>query len=125
MSPSTGTLFVVSMPIGHPDDITLRALATLRHVTVVASEDPRMTQALLAHHGITTTITSYGPLNRDEKIRILLHRLNSCSVCEFSQVWVTTCTMIFDFCSGLSLICSVRRSLHFHDVLTFLALKIS
>ncbi len=75
MSPSTGTLYVVSMPIGHPDDITLRALATLRHVTVVTSEDPRVTQALLAHHGITATITSYGPLNRDEKIRLLLHRL--------------------------------------------------
>ena len=71
----TGTLYVVSMPIGHPDDITIRALATLRHVTVVVSEDPRVTQALLAHHGITATVTSYGPLNRDEKIRLLLHRL--------------------------------------------------
>lgn len=75
MSPSIGTLYVVSMPIGHPDDITLRALATLRHVTVVASEDPRVTQALLAHHGITATVTSYGPLNLDEKLQLLLHRL--------------------------------------------------
>ena len=72
---STGTLYVVSMPIGHPDDITLRALATLRHATVVASEDPRATQILLAHHGITATITSYGPFNRHEKMRLLLHRL--------------------------------------------------
>ena len=52
-SRSPGTLYVVSTPIGHPDDITLRALATLRHVEVIASEDPLMTQALLAHHGIT------------------------------------------------------------------------
>lgn len=71
----TGTLYVVSTPIGHPDDITLRALATLRHVTVVASEDPRATQALLAHHGITATVTSYGPYNLREKIRLLLHRV--------------------------------------------------
>lgn len=71
----TGTLYVVSMPIGHPDDITLRALATLRCATVVASEDPRVTQTLLAHHGVTATVTSYGPLHRDEKIRLLLHRL--------------------------------------------------
>ena len=70
-----GTLYVVSTPIGHPDDITLRALATLRRVTIIASEDPRVTQALLAHHGITATVTSYGPLNRHEKIRLLLHRL--------------------------------------------------
>ena len=74
-SRSPGTLFVVSTPIGHPDDITLRALATLRRATVVASEDPRMTQALLAHHGITATVTSYGPFNRHEKVRVLLHRL--------------------------------------------------
>lgn len=74
-SHSTGTLYVVSTPIGHPDDITLRALATLRSVTIIASEDPRATQALLAHHGITATVTSYGPFNRHEKIPILLHRL--------------------------------------------------
>jgi 16S rRNA (cytidine1402-2'-O)-methyltransferase len=72
---SIGTLYVVSTPIGHPDDITLRALATLRRVTIVASEDPRTTQILLAHHGITATITSYGPSNRHEKTPLLLHRL--------------------------------------------------
>ena len=70
-----GTLYVVSTPIGYPDDITLRALAILRRVTVVASEDPRVTQALLAHHSITATVTSYGPLNRHEKMLLLLHRL--------------------------------------------------
>ena len=70
-----GTLYVVSTPIGHPDDITLRALAILRRVTIIASEDPRVTQTLLAHHGITATVTSYGPLNRREKMLVLLHRL--------------------------------------------------
>jgi 16S rRNA (cytidine1402-2'-O)-methyltransferase len=74
-SRSTGTLYVVSTPIGHPDDITLRALATLRRATVVASENPRVTQALLAHHGITAIVTSYGPFNRHEKMLLLLHRL--------------------------------------------------
>lgn len=74
-SHSTGTLYVVSMPIGHLDDITLRALTTLRGATVVVSEDPRVTQAFLEHHGITATITSYGPFHRDEKIRLLLRRL--------------------------------------------------
>jgi 16S rRNA (cytidine1402-2'-O)-methyltransferase len=70
-----GTLYVVSTPIGHPEDITIRALATLRRVAVIASEDPRVTQILLAHHGITATVTSYGPLNRHEKMLVLLHRL--------------------------------------------------
>ncbi|MEY4704879.1 MAG: hypothetical protein RL042_1081 [Nitrospirota bacterium] len=70
-----GTLYIVSTTIGHPDDITLRALSTLRRVSVIASEDPRVTQTLLAHHGITATVTSYGLLNRQEKVRLLLHRL--------------------------------------------------
>jgi 16S rRNA (cytidine1402-2'-O)-methyltransferase len=74
-SRAPGTLYIVSTPIGHPDDITLRALATLRLVSVIASEDPRVTQTLLAHHGITTTVTSYGPFNRHEKVLLLLHRL--------------------------------------------------
>ena len=74
-SRSTGTLYLVSTPIGHPDDITLRALATLRGTRVVAAEDPRATQALLAHHGITATVTSYGPFNSHEKMLLLLHRL--------------------------------------------------
>jgi 16S rRNA (cytidine1402-2'-O)-methyltransferase len=75
MSRPPGTLYVISTPIGHPDDITLRALATLRRVAVIASEDPRVTQALLAHHGITATVTSYGPLNCHEKMLVLLYRL--------------------------------------------------
>jgi 16S rRNA (cytidine1402-2'-O)-methyltransferase len=70
-----GTLYVVGTPIGHPDDITLRALAVLRQVAIVAAEDPRATQALLAHHGIATTITSYGSANRHEKMLVLLDRL--------------------------------------------------
>src|SRR5262245_22870372 len=70
-----GTLYVISAPIGHPDDITIRALAILRRVRVIASEDPHVTQTVLAHHGITATITSYGPLNRHEKMLLLLHQL--------------------------------------------------
>lgn len=70
-----GTLYVVGTPIGHPDDITLRALAVLRQAAIVASEDPRATQALLTHHGIATIITSYGPANCHEKVLILLDRL--------------------------------------------------
>lgn len=74
-SPAPGTLYIVSTPIGHPDDITLRALSTLRRVSVIASEDPRVTQTLLGHHGIATMVTSYGPRNRQEKVLLLLHRL--------------------------------------------------
>jgi len=71
----TGSLYVVSMPIGDPDDITLRALRTLNTVAVIAAEDPRRTQALLARHGVTTPITSYSNVTKQDKIPIFLQRL--------------------------------------------------
>jgi len=70
-----GILFVVGVPIGHPDDITLRALATLRNVGIVASEDPQATQALLQRHDIHTQVTSYGPVDLREKVKVLIQKL--------------------------------------------------
>ncbi len=71
----SGILYVVGVPIGHSDDITLRALRVLRGAALIASEDPIATRLLLAHHGIETTLTSYGPVNLKEKVAVLLHRL--------------------------------------------------
>ncbi|MGZ9188440.1 MAG: 16S rRNA (cytidine(1402)-2'-O)-methyltransferase [Nitrospira sp.] len=69
------TLFIVGVPIGHPDDLTIRALATFRRVGLIATKNPRATQALLAHHGIHTTLTTYDRVNAAEKVPILLGRL--------------------------------------------------
>lgn len=70
-----GSLYVVSTPIGNPDDITLRALRTLATVTVIAAEDPQRTQELLARHGVATPITSYHNDNKEEKMPVLLQRV--------------------------------------------------
>jgi 16S rRNA (cytidine1402-2'-O)-methyltransferase len=71
----SGTLYVVSGPIGDPDDITIRALRILKTVSIIASENPASTQALLAHHHVAGTITSYGPRNLDDKVALLLNHL--------------------------------------------------
>ncbi len=70
-----GAVYVVAVPIGHPDDLTLRALAILKSVDLIASEDPQMTQQLLAYHRISATVTSYGPVNVQEKVAVLLQRV--------------------------------------------------
>ncbi|OQW35060.1 MAG: hypothetical protein A4E19_01685 [Nitrospira sp. SG-bin1] len=77
ISPSNrkGILYVVAVSLGHPDDVTLRAVRTLRDVDLIASEDPKITQALLMYHGIQTTVTSYGPRNLKEKAAVLVQRL--------------------------------------------------
>lgn len=71
----TGSLYIVSTPIGNPDDLSLRALNTLKTVAVIAAEDPQCTQALLARHGITTPLTSYHNDNKEEKIPVLIQRM--------------------------------------------------
>ncbi len=70
-----GTLYVVAVPIGHPDDITIRAIKILGTVGVIASENPTATQFLLTYHALHTPVTSYGPVNLQEKVRVLIHRL--------------------------------------------------
>lgn len=55
----SGRLFVVSTPIGNLEDVTLRALRTLREVDVIAAEDTRHTRKLLAHFDIHTPLTSF------------------------------------------------------------------
>lgn len=70
-----GTLSLVAVPIGHLDDLTVRALRTLAEADVIASEEPAATQGLLAHHGVTANITSYGPTNIKDKVAILISRL--------------------------------------------------
>src|ERR1700752_1884004 len=54
-----GTLFVVATPIGNLEDITLRALRSLREADVIAAEDTRRTAKLLAHHAIATPTLSF------------------------------------------------------------------
>ncbi len=68
-------LFVVSTPIGHLKDITLRALEVLKQVAWIAAEDTRRTRKLLAHYGIETPLISFHEHNKARRLPQLLRRL--------------------------------------------------
>lgn len=54
-----GTLSIVATPIGNMEDITLRALRTLREADYVLCEDTRVTGNLLKHHGVEAKLRRY------------------------------------------------------------------
>lgn len=72
-----GILYLVPTPIGNLEDITFRALETLKKVDVIAAEDTRHTQKLLNHFHIQKELISYHEHNRMERVPQLLQRLEA------------------------------------------------
>ncbi len=67
-------LVVVPTPIGNLEDITLRALRTLREADVVACEDTRRTGRLLAHYEIKKPLVSHHEHNEERSASGLAER---------------------------------------------------
>jgi 16S rRNA (cytidine1402-2'-O)-methyltransferase len=71
----TGTLYIVGTPIGNLEDITLRALRTLREADLIAAEDTRHTRKLLAHYDIHSPLISYHEHNKRSRAPQLVSRM--------------------------------------------------
>jgi len=69
-------LYIVATPIGNLEDISLRALRTLREVKLIAAEDTRRTRQLLASYDIKTPTTSYHERNKLTKLDYILDCLS-------------------------------------------------
>jgi len=74
---SAGVLYVVATPLGNLEDITLRAIRTLKSVSLIACEDTRRTAVLLRAHGVTTPATSYFEHNERWKGEKILDALRA------------------------------------------------
>ena len=73
----SGKLYIVGTPIGNLDDITIRAIETLKKVDVILAEDTRQTLKLLNHFEISKHMISYHRHNEDDKIEKIVEILNS------------------------------------------------
>lgn len=74
-SHESGVLYIVPTPIGNLEDITIRALNTLKSVDLIAAEDTRHTKKLLAHFEIHCPLTSYHEHSQETKLEHLINEL--------------------------------------------------
>lgn len=68
MTHNSGTLFIVSTPIGNLADISQRAIDTLKQADIIAAEDTRRTGQLLSHFGINTKQIALHDHNEEKKV---------------------------------------------------------
>ncbi|HEX6628865.1 MAG TPA: 16S rRNA (cytidine(1402)-2'-O)-methyltransferase [Gemmatimonadaceae bacterium] len=76
-SGGTGTLYLVSTPIGNLGDMTFRAVEILTSAALVIAEDTRHSRRLLNHFRITTPVSSYHEHNEAKETPRLVARLEA------------------------------------------------
>src|SRR5690349_14117680 len=70
-----GILYVVATPIGNLQDITLRAIETLKTVEKIVAEDTRHANILLKHFSIRKPLLSLHDFNERDRVETILHLL--------------------------------------------------
>lgn len=73
--PLEGVLYIVATPIGNLEDITLRALNTLKSVDLILAEDTRLSRRLLDHYDISAQMLSCHEHNEAERTPEILRQL--------------------------------------------------
>lgn len=70
-----GKLYLVATPIGNLNDMTFRAIQTLKDVDLIAAEDTRQTMKLLNYFNISKPLISYHRHNEDVKTEGLINEI--------------------------------------------------
>lgn len=71
-----GKLYLVPTPIGNLDDITFRAINTLKEVSLVLCEDTRVSGKLLKHFEISTPLKAFHQHNEHKLVEEITRQLN-------------------------------------------------
>lgn len=70
-------LFIVPTPVGNLDDMTIRAINTLKEVDLILAEDTRTSSVLLKHFDIHTPMQSHHKYNEHASVKHLAERLEA------------------------------------------------
>lgn len=76
----SGKLYIVPTPVGNLDDMTPRAINTLREVQLILAEDTRTSGVLMKHFGINTPMRSHHKFNEHETLPGLVQELQAGAV---------------------------------------------
>ncbi len=101
-----GVLYIVATPIGNLDDISLRAIATLEAVDLIAAEDTRHSKHLLNHFGIDTRMVSCHEHNEESRCGEILQWLADGK--DVALISDAGTPLISD--PGYRLVCAVRQA---------------
>ncbi len=72
-----GKLYLIPTPIGNLEDITFRAINTLKSVDIVLAEDTRQTKKLFAHYDVQTPLQSYHQHNEHQSLKKLIAQIKT------------------------------------------------
>lgn len=71
----SGKLFIVPTPVGNLEDMSPRAISTLKSVDLILAEDTRTSSVLLRHFGISTPLSSHHKFNEHESSQSVIDQL--------------------------------------------------
>ncbi|MDE6301944.1 MAG: 16S rRNA (cytidine(1402)-2'-O)-methyltransferase [Muribaculaceae bacterium] len=71
----SGRLYIVPTPVGNMQDMTPRAVETLREASLVLAEDTRTSKVLMQHFGIETPMASHHKFNEHDTASDLVRRI--------------------------------------------------
>mgnify|MGYP000910093505 CR=1 FL=1 len=69
-------LYIVATPIGNLEDMTFRAIRTLKEVDYIFAEDTRVTKKLLDHYEIKNTVYRYDEHTKQHQVANIINLLN-------------------------------------------------